>query len=244
MKQNLKHNPNNGYEYDDRKSNVGQIVIIFIAAVIIAALAVTLLVVLQKRDRQALTETAPAAPTEEEITIVISIEGSKERAIVNGKPEKIGVYMEDDRFFVALKDIADVAGDKFIREKKVITIRSEHKQAILKIGSKKVETKDFQKEKELSTEIVYAPVVKNGVVYVFVRDLPVLMHETKIDYNAKTKSAEITIIRGSIDKPIPAFADGQEEEPKDKNPNEPASEVSELPSSKGILDDLPIKQKN
>ena len=103
MKQNLKHNPDNGYEYDDRKSNVGQIVIIFIAAVIIAALAVTLLVVLQKRDRQALTETASAAPTEEEITIVISKEGS----IVNGKPEKIGVYMEDDRYYVALKDIAD-----------------------------------------------------------------------------------------------------------------------------------------
>ena len=240
MKQNLEHNPNNGYEYSaDRRSGVGQIAIIFIAAVIIAVLAVTLLVVLQKKDRQALTETAPAAPTEEEITIVISKDGS----IVNGKPEKIGFYMEDDRYYVALKDIADVAGDKFTREKKVITIRSEHKQAILKIGSKKVETKDFQKEKELSTEIAYAPVVKDGDVYVYVRDLPTLMHETKIDYNSKTKSVEISIIRGNVDKPIPAFADGQEEESEDKNPNKPAPEAPDLPSSKGISDDLPIKQK-
>ena len=171
--------------YAEKSSGPWQIAIISIVAVLIVALAVTLIVVLQRRGG-----TGPITPPPPQ-GIMISI--SQNGAIINGQPASIDSFTENDKAYLKLEDIASTAGYDFVREGDRVKLLSQMELAIIEAGSTTVTLQDQVSKATSSVELLKAPFDKDGELYIYARDLSIFMKNTSVSYNQMTKSIDISI---------------------------------------------------
>ena len=182
--------PASGYA-EENKSKTWQITIISIVAVLIIALATTLIIVLQRKNQQQIGEWIGMPPPPPLMRTMISI--SENGSTINGQYTTIKFFIEDGKAYLKLEDISSTAGYDFVREGDQIKLLSQLELAIIEVGSTKVTLQDQSNKSTTSVEILKAPFDKDGDLYIYARDLSVFLKNTSVSYNSTTGSVEIMI---------------------------------------------------
>ena len=185
------------------KSKTWKVAIISIVAVLIVALATTLIIVLKNKGQLGTQETqgvqnigggtvGPIPPPPPVKIISISENGST----INGQPTDIDFFIKEGKAYLNLEDIASVAGYDFEREGDKVKLLSSMELATLEVDSINVTLQDISSKATTSVEILKAPLDKDGKFYIYSRDLSVFMKNTNVSYNSTMRTVEIKIDTG------------------------------------------------
>lgn len=179
--------PMSGYA-EEKESKTWKIAVIAIVAVLIVALAVTLIVVLRNKQQGGMVP--PPMPPETMISV------SENGSMINGQAADIDFFTEDGKAYLKLEDISSTAGYDFVREGNQVKLLSQLELAIIELGSTKVTLQDQTTKSTTSVEILKPPFERNGDIYIYARDLSVFLKNTNVSYDSMTGSIVIKIGSG------------------------------------------------
>lgn len=123
--------------------------------------------------------------------IVLSSDGT---STLNGQSAEIDFYLDNGMTFVNIEDISKCLEYDYIApgEDDDMRINQPNQLVILRLNSNEYTMQDTQTKKKNTGELLRAPFMKNGNVYVYVKDLPNFTTNLTVNYNSATKSIIIS----------------------------------------------------
>ncbi len=167
------------YEFE-KKSKTWQIALIAVVAVLIVALATTLMVVLINRDKMQNNMLPPPMAYAQGVTL-------------NGQPLTFDVIQEEGQTYLPIKEFAEEIGYDCAVDGEIIKIIAPNEIHTLKIGSTTVENKNQTTGNGSSVPITTAPFERDGVAYIYVRDLAMFLEGVNVRYDQMMDSVQINV---------------------------------------------------